>query len=119
MSQNRNSRKPKPPVVIEESLPKSIIEEPQSEKACVNCVPEADVEKLVAKAVAKVENDANTDIAKLKKELADANSLLGRQRGDLETLRKKSEADKTVIAGLKTQLDKLNSFGRWLYGINY
>ena len=110
MNPNKNNRKPKPTVAVEESL---------TEKSCDTCIPKTEVTTLVLEAVKKVENDAHADIAKLKKELADANSLLGRQRGDLEILRKKSEADRTVIAGLKKELDKVNSFGRWLYGINY
>lgn len=118
---NPKNRKPKPPVVVVEQS-KAVVEEQvltPSDKSCSNCVPQADVNAFVLEAVKRVELDAANNIAKLKKELADVNSVLGRQRGDLENLRQKSDADKTVIAGLKTQLNKLNSFGKWLYGIAY
>ena len=116
---NPKNRKPKPPVTVKEDV--VIVQQPSGldDKSCNNCVPTSEVEAMVRTTLAKAQLQADIDITKLKKELADANSVLGRQRGDLENLRQKSDADKIVIAGLKTQLNKLNSFGRWLYGITY
>lgn len=117
---NSKNRKPKTPVVVEQ--PKAVVEEKVlslANKSCDACVPNSEVEALVRTALAKAQLQADIDITKFKKELADANSLLGRQRGDLENLRQKADLDKKVIAGLKTELNKLNAFGRWLYGITY
>jgi molecular chaperone GrpE (heat shock protein) len=112
---NPKNRKPKPPVDAPQPV-KNAIELTQAPEILV---PGSEVETMIQTAVNQAEGVKNVEIAKLKKELADANSVLGRQRSDLENLRQKADADKTVIAGLKTELNKLNAFGKWLYGITY